>query len=349
MYLTAKELHIALDLGLQFINSNRERSIQPEEKDMFLNKAMYQFIDTRISPKLNTKKEGFEATIKRYDDLQELKKTITYPTYIDSSEVNRVFCPLPHDYYHLINSRSKLLYNCNYVSKSVESNGIFQVIALPLVTNGTDYNSFSITVSYYDNNVLTVSKIVDLGNYTLSTIDDENVFEMINIVLSDFNNLDGRLELFYKDGAFYLICREPTTSFSLVSAYIYSEPEIDVTVITDLKRYNLTPTMTSPNDLFKSEEIEDMIGEYYYSKNRQLAPCTTINEGNLYVYENNKFAVKNVTFTYIRKPKLINISTNQGCELNKADEIVDIAIQTIKGVLGSPTYQHIVNENLKRE
>jgi len=51
MYNTVKEMHIALDMGLQQIDSNRKQSISPEHKDMALNYAVLQFIETRSNPK----------------------------------------------------------------------------------------------------------------------------------------------------------------------------------------------------------------------------------------------------------------------------------------------------------
>ena len=86
MYNTVKELHIALDQRLQQLNSNRKLVLYPEQKDARLNEAVLQFINNVVSDKTNIKKEGFEDTQKRYDDIEELIRTATLPIYVNESD-----------------------------------------------------------------------------------------------------------------------------------------------------------------------------------------------------------------------------------------------------------------------
>ena len=64
-----RQMHTNQDLEGQNINSKVRNSIEPEEIDWLLNLAQIQFTKNRISNKTNSKKEGFEETQKRYDDL----------------------------------------------------------------------------------------------------------------------------------------------------------------------------------------------------------------------------------------------------------------------------------------
>jgi hypothetical protein len=107
--------------------------------------------------------------------------------------------------------------------------------------------------------------------------------------------------------------------------------------------------MSAPNSLESSSSIDSMMLDYYFTKNLQESPLCTLDNSSLYLYENNTIAITSASITYIRKPKLINIKTNQGCELSQADEIVDIAVEIAKANLASQNYKEVINDNIKKE
>ena len=115
--MTIQEMHIYLDVEAQRLDSKLLNSFEIEEKDWLLNISQLQFVKTRISNKSNPKREGFEDTTKRYDDLKELKKSVDIPVYYLDGE--SVYGFLPVDYFHHINSRTETYYNCSQIgSKS---------------------------------------------------------------------------------------------------------------------------------------------------------------------------------------------------------------------------------------
>jgi hypothetical protein len=69
--MTISEMHIAFDLLLDKSNSLQYPSFLPEEKDFWLNLAIRKFVKTRYSG-VNPKREGFEQSQKRIDDLRTL-------------------------------------------------------------------------------------------------------------------------------------------------------------------------------------------------------------------------------------------------------------------------------------
>jgi hypothetical protein len=76
--MTISEMHIAFDLLLDKVNSLQYPSFLPEEKDFFLNQAIRKFAKTRYSG-VNPKREGFEQSQKRIDDLRTLVRSVTIP------------------------------------------------------------------------------------------------------------------------------------------------------------------------------------------------------------------------------------------------------------------------------
>ena len=67
MYSTAKDVHIAIQAGLNQIDSNRKRTFRPEELDAAFNQAMFKFIEERSVIKPTP--DGLGETVKRVDDL----------------------------------------------------------------------------------------------------------------------------------------------------------------------------------------------------------------------------------------------------------------------------------------
>jgi hypothetical protein len=76
--MTISEMHVAFKLGLDKTNSLDYPSFLPEEIDFWLNQAIRRFVKTRYSG-LNVKREGFEQSQKRIDDLRTLVRELTIP------------------------------------------------------------------------------------------------------------------------------------------------------------------------------------------------------------------------------------------------------------------------------
>ena len=65
------EMHIDFDLELDKTSNLESPAFEPEEKDAWINKAIRKFVKTRYSG-INIKRESFEQTQKRIDDLRSL-------------------------------------------------------------------------------------------------------------------------------------------------------------------------------------------------------------------------------------------------------------------------------------
>lgn len=83
--MTIAQMHIAVKLGLDKSSALDLPAYEPEEIDLWLNKAMLKFIKTRYSG-MNAKKESFEQTQKRIDDLAPLVKNTTLALIADITE-----------------------------------------------------------------------------------------------------------------------------------------------------------------------------------------------------------------------------------------------------------------------
>jgi hypothetical protein len=76
--MTISEMHTAFNLELDKVNSLQYPSFTNNEKDYWLNRAIREFVKTRYSGN-NFRKEGFEQSQKRIDDLRTLVREVTIP------------------------------------------------------------------------------------------------------------------------------------------------------------------------------------------------------------------------------------------------------------------------------
>ena len=72
------EMHIAVQQGVDKINSLQADSLLSEEIDIELNKNMYRFINTKYG-RNNIYRKGFEESQKRIDDLRTLVREYEAP------------------------------------------------------------------------------------------------------------------------------------------------------------------------------------------------------------------------------------------------------------------------------
>ena len=160
--MTVKEMHIGIDVGIQKLNSNVFRNLEPQEKDWLLNEAVYKFINNRISNKTNAIQQGYQSIQKRYDDIESLltKKTLT--AY--KIDAKTVFGFLPYNYFHLDSDLSNVAFNCvSIVGKYTEVAETSYQTQIEFVkdTNVPAYSDFKI--EYTDSN----NVVINLFNSSL--------------------------------------------------------------------------------------------------------------------------------------------------------------------------------------
>ena len=77
--MNVNQMHIAIQQGVDKINSLQADMLLPEEIDIELNKSMSRFLNTKYG-KNNKYGQGFENSQKRIDDLRTLVKEYEAPT-----------------------------------------------------------------------------------------------------------------------------------------------------------------------------------------------------------------------------------------------------------------------------
>ncbi len=318
-----QDMHIAIDLELNKVNSNLYDVVLPQEKDYFLNRAQERFIKQRYGAKSNNKGEGFEMSQKRIDDLQNLLVPNYYDkayrlssTDFDYDTKVRFF--LPNDYMFLTSQRSKVALNeCgDIVPKDNNEDRWYYILDLNLLNDeSTGYNSFKIKK--------TSDSLVYIENINYPLI-DRTLF--VETLIKEWNALPNNpgYDIYYEkyrditsQGNIIFVRRETSEPIS----WDYGESTNPMEFVKKIYTY-YTATCAEDkvvtNVFAQQDDIYKMQMDPFNNSN-MWGPLTIINNQFIDVFINRKnFVVKEVSISYIRKPKLISLELNQSCEL--ADE-----------------------------
>ncbi len=110
--MTVSEMHQSFKFGMDKMDALNYPNFLPEEIDLLLNQAQDRYVKQRYGL-TNTKRQSFEETQKRTEDLKNLvvSALITPAPYAsDNIDVNARFVTLPVDHWFIINERVVLNY-----------------------------------------------------------------------------------------------------------------------------------------------------------------------------------------------------------------------------------------------
>ena len=339
MYSTVNSLHIALDARLQQLNSNRKQSIRPEQYDMACNDALLTIVKQRCSPKLNSRQEGFEESIKRYDDLKSLKRELNPLVYVSNGEQ---FYNLPSDYLHYITSKGNIQYNRKGLLKETLSELEYKTIVdfSNIIFDGT-----IIDYTLTDNSHIRVPIFGQLSK------SDKSSFYYFNIIREYFKskyNIDVYYENYnteYYPKSLIFITRdinkkivnclkELSTNIPIINTIISKYSFKPITDILSYVSYN-----NKKIDLISSQSNNTINNDYFLSKNSHLNPTCIIQGNKVSLRTDNTFSFTNVVLEYIKYPRLIDSRINQMTDVEITDEILDIATTNLSGILKDETFK----------
>ena len=354
MFNTVKEIHIAIDTYLQQLNSNRKQAFRPEQYDFLINSVLLQYIEDKIDPISNPKREGFEDNQRRVDELKDLKKSLTLRFYNNDNESKQTI--IPSDYYKLIaggctvknhynkrtltitpNTETKYIYNITFPNDTPSSQGV-QIYK----------NARFLSTTFFDK------------TYSKPIYSTYGKFEIINYFLDYFRKdygCDAYWE--YYNGIYYpsQIILVTTTQITNVITLTYITGVDGTTVITNTASAttkSLTYNTTTGNiinaaiELISSKDKRESLNNYYISKNRQDQPICIISNDKLNIYYNNTFVPITIDFNYIIKPRLINYYFNIMPEIQINNEIILRVVDKLKiYVKDEQAYNQFANDVMK--
>lgn len=308
------DMHIAIDLELNKINSNLYDIFLPQEKDYFLNRAQERFVKQRYTAISNPKQRGFEMSQKRIDDL----RTLLVPNYYDKvyqlassdfdfSTKGRFY--FPDDYLFLTSNRSKVYTNdCGSITQNTAVQQ-FNVALVSIPDTNTTYTGLSIIVD--GNNVFNSSLYPEISSYT-----NEDKSLLIDLILNNLSLNNWKFYSSFKDLTADVIGVKTTSGGIVVDLN-----ETSVGYDTAVKSYTYFTAsggndLVVPNRFIQQDDVYIVQQDPFNKTSVNDGPLCIIHNNSIDVFfEPNKFIVKEIAISYIRKPKLMSLSNNQSCEL----------------------------------
>ena len=202
-------MHIAIQQGVDKINSLQADMLLPEEIDIELNKTLYRFLNTKYGSRSNKYGKGFEESQKRIDDLRSLVKEYSAPVTYKEQYNNNFWVDqfrLPYDYLYLVNQRSEVfINNCEPISFTFDDTSPTGYFIMPLegLHNGTHMNtaltiaadpedpSLGIhTVSHQSAQITNFVYPQDINNYKAFLTDPTNWTTGIEVYWEQYGSLN---------------------------------------------------------------------------------------------------------------------------------------------------------------
>ncbi len=351
MYNTVREVYIAIDSGLQQVNTNRKQVFKPEQYDFIVNDTILQYINDKIDPKSNPKQDGFEDTQRRVDELKDLKKSLTLRFYNDS--VKTKYTTLPSDYYRLIAGGCEVYSHYNKrrlaLTENIETS-YYYTLSFPsdgILNQGSSlYSNFTISSGFFTK------------DYTKLSYHKDSKFEIINYYIDYFRkelNLNAYWEyynnIYYKD-CFVIVPNSRLTS-TIELSYTNGDAQLVTQYSLEIEKNNTYNTTTgniisSAIELISSKQKIEINNNYYLSKNRITQPTVTLDNNKLHIYHDSTFTPLTINIEYIIKPKLINYYYNTMPELEINEEIIKRVIDKLKVFIKDEQAYNMFNNQVQR-
>ena len=359
--MTTQEIHIAIDMAIQNINSNVRTALQPEEKDFLFNAAAFRFVKARTNPKSNPKQEGFQNTVKRYEDLDELIVRTNLPLLVYDSE--QFYAQIPPDCYTIIEesglrvSLKRTDCGAKFSDYTVGTN-IQNYIVYPFpMTNNTNYADYELKFG-----TDSIFKLSNYPYYATGLNDPELRFEIINEILHIIQqSTPSGVTVYWEqwNGEYFpnslifvgysgvtLNLTQVLNTVSTVynnttlvkSNYIFSNPNI--------LPVNATKTVKSPSRLVKTAEVWN-INRHPFWRTKWDSPVCTLDSNVLFVTHQERFICDSIELTYIKNPRKINLHLNITSEFSddRVLEIVDQLAVDYAARVQQPNYPQLKEQH----
>lgn len=374
--MNVQEMHIAIQQGVDKINSLQADMLLPEEIDIELNKSQIRFINTKYTGN-NLHRTGFEESQKRIDDLRTIVREFEAPVTFKEQLRNNIFVDtftLPSDYMYLINQQSKIwINNCDPMNWNLlypDPINYFTISLSDFVCDKNTQIADSI-VMYEDASDLTQGQSI-LWSNTSGLNYPQDVGQLIQDIIG---NSQAGFTVYWEQ---FAALNHPGEFIVVVDTAIHSWFQWDNSVGTvstlvalDSIGTNLesviaknsgiafnekrdpvesTERLTVSNTFIQQDDIFTMLQDPF-NTTKHTDPLTTIRGNEIDIYTSDIFIIDTVKITYIRNPRNISLTLGIDCELpiHAHQEIIDMTVGSILEGISDPRYKSQQIEISKNE
>ena len=348
--MTITQMHTAIEQKLQNLNSYVFENFQPEEIDLFINEEQENFIKQRQYPDSNSKRRGFEDTNKRLADLQTIVKELTLLPVIDDTN--------PGSRRYLLGGISTIAVTGAVAGRvyQIITSGTtdYTTIGAPNSSVGTVFTASgagtgSGTVVAFDFYLPVTARINLVVNARPLVITAGTATKYLGVaqtatVAASYEQANGNFYIAYQAGNYASFGSGVVAAKDDILYYSNSTWSVKPYPPYNYPSFNLPVRIVEHENAFR-----DQLNPHAKATERSLV--AVMRENALQVICSERFILKDLILTYIRKPREVSITSSSNCELPEHThlEIVDMVVNRILEVIEAPRYRSASQESLKNE
>jgi len=363
------------------MNSSTYRGYLPEQIDIALNRAMNVEFDERYLPK--DIGGSFETSNKRLGELSSLVVE-NYPLAVivacstsgmpervynnDSTRPVKFRTTLPSDFSILNRIQPKVYANdCGDITYAIISSTV-SIAIIPFVTNPDVLgdNSFTGITINIPGDTINIPSGIGYPSWSSYEFPQDAESFVQHFLIAANKELEEQGTPFdtyriyweayngrYYPGCFIVVSTTTLGTSDTVELILagmsYTHKSNFTTMV-----YKSLDTLTNGNykyalaELRSHHDIERLLMNTFHRPNSNKVLVTS-HQKFIDIYTDETSILTDISITYIRRPKRISLSMNQGCELiaSMHERICDLAISNIKAIESHAGYQHALIEEKK--
>ena len=381
------EMHLAIQQGVDKINSLQADMLLPEEIDIELNKSQMKFINLKYG-RNNQSGTGFEQSQKRVDDLRtlltEYEAPVSYKDQLDRNTWIDTF-RLPNDYMYLVSQRSDVkIDNCKPIDWTIQNSspinyfaiGLDEFVCNNVNNNSTDFVAEIRIMADPDDPALGDQPVwANTSGFTYPA-DIENVrLDILStgipggqVFWEQYGDLTipGHFIYVLDVVSFYTwfnwdMSITNTVSGSNLQTVMVGTNGVGTVAVSSYAQYEDSTygakrdieggtTVSSVNKFIQHDDIFTLLSDPF-NTTKYTSPLTTIRGSYIDIYTSAIFIIDKVKIVYIRIPAEISLNLAVSCELpdHCHQEIVDMTISSILEGTSDPRYKSQQIELSKNE
>jgi len=305
--MTVNEMHIAIQQGVDKINSLQADMLLPEEIDIELNKSQMKFIQNKYNPG-NKYGKGFEESQRRIDDIRVLLTEASLASAFKEQLSSKFFVDtvtLPGNYMHMVNQRSRVKINdCNPISFDAQNLG-----------SGVNYFEVPLSVitledTGFIHSLVMMTNPTDLTteNYLNTTIweipDNVNFPQDINFVIENLLNPSSWAEGISIYWEQFGELETPDSFIVIVNQTIYPQFNWDASITNPYTNTNIPTSLNAVNTTneiltYSSGNLITIPGDF---EDDVIGASRVATEYTEIITAQNKFVQQDDIFTLLHDP-----------------------------------------------
>lgn len=359
--MTPREVHIAIDLGLQKVGSFAYSNFKPQLIDYAFNRMGDAYITEHTTRRNNPQQAGLEDNISRLSNIRELITEISLPVYLISSKLNKEQeTYIPVDFLSFVEAQGDVIFSCtnsDVVYTTSPANIYHAPVSFKISDFGTPPTPPFSQVKVFKIINTTPVEIFDFSDYSTGLSDIEEIFTVQNLIVQEINRTQSNLKayIFPPDEIMFESIDDSFDTQGIRIAYT----NLLSNTTTFIKAARTTPNEGNNNSdskdsycrLVSNEELYHLINHPFGTTSPE-SPIITIQGDRIAISINKRFILKTLTLKYIRKPRRMNLPLNQSYEIQDERvlaKIIDMTVEYLAATIESTGYQALTIENQQRD